>query len=558
MAALPPPTSKTTTSATSHPAVKRARVVSPSSSLSTPPAAVAVVAPWRNNLSIEATAATAALRVAYEAALPFKHTRLHDIFPVELTRAARAEILTEGTVKWTHRRNDLYTFAQSQSLSSEAGAVRSGTALAALRDEIYSPAFRAWVSAITGIHSLAETVDASIACYRKGDHLLCHDDDLAGRAIAYIVYLTPDSWTPAHGGALALYDCDEANAPTRVTASLGAHFNSVSLFAVTARSFHAVQEVFSADARISISGWFHAANVPPRAPTPRAQPRVFTKVTPPRPLLLGDGVDLEPVSLPAWLHPRYCNSKARTAAARAFVNGGGSLQLGGFLSQEALHKLMKDLVVRAWRHSGPPSERSYRVTALTTNVPSSLPSSGACPDTVDAAFAFFSSTDFFTFFEIFTNEIGAKLSGDVSVSIVAFASGDYSLITDETYKRAAREAKVVRALGGGGAGKGEKKVVAHEDVEDDKAAAYLELSLCIMSGTEAWPDDAGGAITYLTADEEVACFVPKGNTLSIAFRPAGVYSFTKCVSAAAPETLFRIDIAAKIEEETTREGGESE
>ena len=76
------------------------------------------------------------------------------------------------------------------------------------------------------------------------------------------------------------------------------------------------------------------------------------------------------------------------------------------------------------------------------------------------------------------------------------------------------------------------------------------MSLCVMSGSETWPDTAGGAITYLTADEEVACFSPKGNSLSIAFRPPGVYSFTKFVSADAPETLFRIDISAKLAGET--------
>jgi Rps23 Pro-64 3,4-dihydroxylase Tpa1-like proline 4-hydroxylase len=36
------------------------------------------------------------------------------------------------------------------------------------------------------------TVDLSAAYYGKGSFLLCHDDDLASRRIAYIVYLVPE------------------------------------------------------------------------------------------------------------------------------------------------------------------------------------------------------------------------------------------------------------------------------------------------------------------------------------------------------------------------------
>jgi Rps23 Pro-64 3,4-dihydroxylase Tpa1-like proline 4-hydroxylase len=42
------------------------------------------------------------------------------------------------------------------------------------------------------------------------DTLLCHDDDLEERRIAFIYYLTPDGddgWTAEDGGQLDLFDC---------------------------------------------------------------------------------------------------------------------------------------------------------------------------------------------------------------------------------------------------------------------------------------------------------------------------------------------------------------
>ena len=39
------------------------------------------------------------------------------------------------------------------------------------------------------------------------DNLLCHDDELAGRRIAFILYLTP-LWKAEDGGMLDLFDMD--------------------------------------------------------------------------------------------------------------------------------------------------------------------------------------------------------------------------------------------------------------------------------------------------------------------------------------------------------------
>jgi Rps23 Pro-64 3,4-dihydroxylase Tpa1-like proline 4-hydroxylase len=496
-------------------------------------ASSATESPWRGGQGT-------ALRAVYESAQPFPHLRLRDVFPTEMARGARAEIQA-GALPWTSRRNDLYSFSQSPSLASN---VPTGSCLAKLRDEIYSESFRQWVSVLTGVGPLAATVDASAALYSRGDHLLCHDDDLAGRAVAFIVYLTHDGWCPTDGGALALYQCDEkSGSPTVVASALGAHFNSMTLFAVTPISFHAVQEVRGSDARISISGWFHAATQP-RTPVAHPVKKIWAQAQPPAALLPGDGADFTVCGLSSWVHSRYRSDKARLSIARAFVESGGSLQLGSFLSPGPLRKLHAALTARSWRSLGPPSERNFRVCMMTGQDEPSTRRAGTEPDAVDAVFAMFSSLEFLEFVKFIADGIGEDLSGEVSASVVAFSSGDYSLITDETYKRSMKISKAMRA--GVDAAISKDSEAPSADAATD--CGVIEMSLCVLAqgAEDRWPDDAGGASTYLTADEEIACFAPQGNCLSIALRAPGVYSFTKYVSAQAPETLFRIDLCFQL------------
>ena len=42
----------------------------------------------------------------------------------------------------------------------------------------------------------------------SSDVLLCHDDELEGRRIAFILYLTEDEWNESDGGTLDLFSVD--------------------------------------------------------------------------------------------------------------------------------------------------------------------------------------------------------------------------------------------------------------------------------------------------------------------------------------------------------------
>lgn len=115
-----------------------------------------------------------------------------------LTEALQDEV-------WFPKNNDLYTFEQTDDLRvSELAPIKN------FCRAIYSPEFRGFLESITGI-KLDDKVDISSHIYRKGKEqvarsysigstLLCHDDELEGRRIAFILYMVPADWSEEDGG----------------------------------------------------------------------------------------------------------------------------------------------------------------------------------------------------------------------------------------------------------------------------------------------------------------------------------------------------------------------
>uniref|UniRef100_A0A8C4L6V9 2-oxoglutarate and iron dependent oxygenase domain containing 1 n=1 Tax=Equus asinus TaxID=9793 RepID=A0A8C4L6V9_EQUAS len=126
--------------------------------------------------------------------------------------------------------NDLYKFQQSDDLKK-----RREPHICALRKILFEN-FRAWLSDISKI-DLESTIDMSCAKYEFSDALLCHDDELEGRRIAFILYLVP-SWDRSLGGTLDLYSVDERFQPKQIVKSLIPSWNTLVFFEVSPVSFH--------------------------------------------------------------------------------------------------------------------------------------------------------------------------------------------------------------------------------------------------------------------------------------------------------------------------------
>jgi Rps23 Pro-64 3,4-dihydroxylase Tpa1-like proline 4-hydroxylase len=114
--------------------------------------------------------------------------------------------------------------------------------------------------------------DMSVNTYRKGCHLLNHDDVIGTRRVSYILYMPLPHyqlWQKEWGGALELYPVREGADGTLEpepipTKSVPPAWNQFIFFEVQpGRSFHSVEEVVVGEGedgwqRLSISGWFHA------------------------------------------------------------------------------------------------------------------------------------------------------------------------------------------------------------------------------------------------------------------------------------------------------------
>ncbi|PNI63899.1 OGFOD1 isoform 5 [Pan troglodytes] len=126
--------------------------------------------------------------------------------------------------------NDLYKFQQSDDLKK-----RREPHISTLRKILFED-FRSWLSDISKI-DLESTIDMSCAKYEFTDALLCHDDELEGRRIAFILYLVPP-WDRSLGGTLDLYSIDEHFQPKQIVKSLIPSWNKLVFFEVSPVSFH--------------------------------------------------------------------------------------------------------------------------------------------------------------------------------------------------------------------------------------------------------------------------------------------------------------------------------
>lgn len=199
-----------------------------------------------------------------------------------LLRAVRAEILSN--LHFTPKETDIYKIHQSGDLANLSGLDSSSLSrlpsLLTLRDSLYSPDFRQYVSAVAGSGPLSgQKTDMAINVYTPGCHLLCHDDVIGSRRVSYILYLLdPDvEWKPEYGGALRLYPTEERTTKKGEVVKVPKpdwsvvvppQWNQLAFFTVQpGESFHDVEEVYKRSngeteedgrrVRMAISGWYH-------------------------------------------------------------------------------------------------------------------------------------------------------------------------------------------------------------------------------------------------------------------------------------------------------------
>merc|ERR1712205_143671 len=105
---------------------------------------------------------------------------------------------------------------------------------------LYSEQFRGIISEITGI-TLEKKVDIFAAVYGDTDLLLCHDDCLNTRRVAFILYLVEKEWNNSYGGDLSVFEADKDGLPfDQPHMKYTPVWNSFTIFEVSAISYHQV------------------------------------------------------------------------------------------------------------------------------------------------------------------------------------------------------------------------------------------------------------------------------------------------------------------------------
>ncbi|KAK4983659.1 putative component of NuA3 histone acetyltransferase complex [Elasticomyces elasticus] len=213
---------------------------------------------------------------------PYKHAVVSDLVNPSLLRSVRTEI--KDNIHFKPKETDIYKIHQSGDLANLSGlpasAISRLPSLLQLRDALYSPDFRSWISEVSQAGALSGSkTDMAVNVYAPGCHLLCHDDVIGSRRVSYILYLTdPDRpWKAEWGGALRLYPTqqhrgtkgEEVKLPSpEWSKTIPPAWNQLAFFAVQpGESFHDVEEVYrrveaeneddGGRIRMAISGWYH-------------------------------------------------------------------------------------------------------------------------------------------------------------------------------------------------------------------------------------------------------------------------------------------------------------
>ncbi|KAK4323476.1 hypothetical protein Pmani_005827 [Petrolisthes manimaculis] len=389
-------------------------------------------------------------------------------------------------LKMISKNNDLYKFQQSNDLKTV-----TSPHLAELRCFLFGE-FREWLIQVTGI-PLTPTVDMSCSQYQYTDVLLCHDDELEGRRVAFILYLVPP-WSYSDGGTLDFFDVDGFGQPLDVVHSIVPQRNSFAFFEVSPISFHQVSEVVSQKKRVSINGWFHGPPIK-RPNKVHLSPRI--QISAP--------MFVEEEEIYAWINPQYLEPDIQHQVRKEFAEK-SALELDNFFTTDCFDELAQALQSSdlPWTNHGPANRQSYQ----------SLEKDDA-PEVVKSVVKLLHSEAMFLILSQLTglklhslappdsdpdedeDECGTEPNPRGSVSIKQWRHRSYTLVRD--------------------------------DCLESKSVLDAHMFVNVPKGLT---QEHGGFISYLAKDEdeELLTVVPRENCLALVYRDAETLTFTKYIN----------------------------
>ncbi|MDO8564280.1 MAG: 2OG-Fe(II) oxygenase family protein [Nanoarchaeota archaeon] len=187
------------------------------------------------------------LKKKFEKNSPFPHLVIDNFLNVEKVAKLALALKKE---EFEEKDSDLFSFKQTQDLHySENKEIKEFVGF------LESQEFSDLVGGMTGIKVESGALDLFGSLYENTSYLLCHDDQLEDRKIAYIIYLG-DNFNEDDGGALFLRE-DNKGKPGEIAQKYYPKFNSLVMFEVSKKSWHEVEEVIGKKKRYAIGGWLH-------------------------------------------------------------------------------------------------------------------------------------------------------------------------------------------------------------------------------------------------------------------------------------------------------------
>ncbi|ESN91312.1 hypothetical protein HELRODRAFT_96204 [Helobdella robusta] len=245
-----------------------------------------------------------------------------------------------SNIEFFQKSNDLYKFKQSNDFK-----ILKQKSTKVVR-EFFLNEFRRWISEVTNMELLS-VVDLTSSKYSSSDVLLCHDDELDSRRIAFVWYLVDPSWSQSDGGELQLFNSDGNMEPTDVSLSLTPAYNKLVWFEVSEYSHHQVSEVLSErNCRLSVHGWLHSKPLPRVARFIEAPPALYSHC------------EVQEDLVREWISPQYLDAVVQ-AEVRLNFEKTSEIQLPNFFIP-VKYKLICEAFKRAdlpWYLKGPVNKR---------------------------------------------------------------------------------------------------------------------------------------------------------------------------------------------------------
>ncbi|XP_066922134.1 prolyl 3-hydroxylase OGFOD1-like [Clytia hemisphaerica] len=407
---------------------------------------------------------------------PFPHWTIKNfVKDLELLKELKNDLLK---LKFKHKYTDLFKFSQSEDIKN-----RKTHSISTFRDCLFTQ-FRGWLEIVLDT-KMSDTIDMSCAKYNYTDFLLCHDDKVEDRQIAFIFYMVPDDWSNEDGGRLDLFNNKDGQ-PSDLHKSLIPSFNSLVFFEVSDTSFHQVSEVLSdSKTRLSISGWFHSTTDPHFKLFKHVE--TITKTQP---------LDLDQEVLLEWIDKRYLLPEITNDIQEEFEEN-SEIQLTNFLKQEMYDQLKEELLSikeRNWKEKGPINRRK-----LWTLKEDSLDKNGMIYKFLQLV----RSGPFFKLLRVLTDLDLALLEEDDDSSFVEPPS---CLVDTRLWKHG-----------------------AFTILQDEQFKGEACLDCIFNIDCDAFEESERGYISYVAGEdtEELVTVYPTSNCLSLVYRDESTTRFVK-------------------------------